>query len=168
MEEREMSEEAFKRVVKQRRKEKDMSFVLAVYRTYDEFLKKEIQDSGVKLACGKGCCSCCYQLISCTEMEISEVFRYINKIPRPRRRSLIKRLKKKAKEWQNYYQGNEAALEIDPFKPVRDWWGRPCPFLNEETGSCDIYSVRIIDCRTLSSLIPCTLEMETAIPCELH
>lgn len=36
-----------------------------------------------------------------------------------------------------------------------DWIDKPCPFLNPESGACDIYPVRIIDCRTLTSTIIC-------------
>lgn len=149
-----ITREAFQKAI-DRKKRSGLSFVLAVYRTLDEFLKKEKENSGKVLACKKGCSSCCYQLVSCTEMEIDEIFKFIKAMPKLRRRPLKRRLKNFATKWQKYYRRNEIALRKDPFKPLQDWTGRACPFLNESGGFCDVYPVRIIDCRTASSLIPC-------------
>jgi len=151
-----ITEQAFKRAVEQRIKDRNISFILAVYQIYDEFLKQEIQESGIKLACKKGCCLCCYHLINCTEMEIDEVIRYIKNLPKLKRRPLVLRLRSFAKKWQKYYQRNESILSQNPFQAVNDWRGKPCPFLNKKTKSCDIYPVRIMDCRTVTSVIPCT------------
>ncbi|GAH99122.1 unnamed protein product [marine sediment metagenome] len=64
-----ITKEAFQEAVDQKRRN-GLSFILAVYRTLDEFLEKEKKNSGKVLACEKGCSLCCYQLVSCTEMEI--------------------------------------------------------------------------------------------------
>lgn len=149
-----ITKETFQKAVDQK-KETGLSFILAVYRALDEFLEKERGKSEVVLACKKGCSSCCYQLVCCTEMEMDEIVRFIEAMPRPRRRLLQKRLKKFTLKWQRYSQRNELALRRNSFKSLQDWAGKACPFLNENDGSCDVYSVRIIDCRTASSLIPC-------------
>ncbi len=149
-----ITEEAFKKTVEQKRKT-SLSFILAVYQALDEFLAKEIKDSGVVLACKDGCSFCCYQLVCCTEIEIDGIIRFIKNMPRHSRRLLEKRLKKFAIKWQNYYKRNGVALRRDPYKSIQDWLRRPCPFLNESKGSCDIYPVRIMDCRTATSLTPC-------------
>ncbi len=149
-----ITKEAFQEVVDQK-KRSGLSFILAVYRTLDEFLEKEKENSGKVLACKKGCSSCCYQLVSCTEMEIDEIVKFIKAMPKLRRRPLERRLKKFATKWQKYYRRNEIALSKNSFKMLQDWAGKACPFLNEIGGFCDVYPVRIIDCRTASSLIPC-------------
>jgi Fe-S-cluster containining protein len=151
----EITEESFKKAVEEKRNTRSLPFILAVYQTLDEFLKQEVEKTGVSLACKKGCSFCCYQLICCTEMEFDEILRYIKNLRRPIRRPLELRLQRFAKKWLKYYQKNEATLQKNSFRQYQDWWGKPCPFLNQETASCDIYSVRIIDCRTTSSLIPC-------------
>ncbi|MBZ9577679.1 YkgJ family cysteine cluster protein [Patescibacteria group bacterium] len=149
-----VTEEAFQEAVDQK-KRNGLSFVLAVYQTLDEFLEKEKENSGVTLACKKGCSSCCYQLVSCTEMEIDEIVRFIKAMSKLRRRPLERRLKKFATKWQKYFGRNEIALNRDSFKALQDWLGEACPFLNEGGGFCDVYPVRTIDCRTASSLSPC-------------
>lgn len=146
-----------------------LSFVLAVYRTFDEFFEKEFQVSGVTLACKKGCSNCCHTLITCTEMEFNEAIHFIGLLPKHVRFPLLRRLRQFARDWRDYYRANERRLNMDPFASFNEWEGRPCPFLNEEDGSCAIYPVRIMDCRTLTSLIPCVSPVtEVVIPCELH
>lgn len=150
----EITEESFRKAVEEKRNA-NIPFILAVYQTLDEFLKREIEKTEVLLACKKGCPFCCYQLICCTEMEFDEILRYIKNLRRPIRRPLELRLQRFAKKWLKYYQKNESTIQKNSFKQLQDWWGKACPFLNQETASCDVYPVRIIDCRTTSSLIPC-------------
>ena len=61
-EEIEISEEKFKQMVQQKMKEKSISFVLAVYRTYDEIHAEEIKKLEVKLACTAACSYCCFHI----------------------------------------------------------------------------------------------------------
>jgi Fe-S-cluster containining protein len=108
-------------------------------------------------------------LIFCTEEEINEVIRFLNSLSRATRIPLIKRIMGYVREWRDYYRNNEFSIRLKPFKPLEDWAGKPCCFLNEESGGCDIYPVRIMDCRTLTNLTPCESgKMQTLIPCELH
>ena len=148
--------------------ENGLSFVLATYQALDEFVAREIEESGVVLACREGCSNCCLQLISCTEMEADEVVGFIRSMPRTARHPLEVKVKKHAIEWGRYYQKNERRLRINPFISFQDWLGQPCVFLNQR-GTCDIYPVRIMDCRTVTSLVPCTEASASArIPCPLH
>jgi len=150
-----ITKEAFQEAVNQKRRN-GLSFILAVYRTLDEFIEKEKEGSGKVLACEKGCSLCCYQLVTCTEMEIDEIAKFIKAMHKLRRRPLERRLKKFAAKWRKYYQRNESVPSKDPLKLHQDWRGEACPFLNEGGRFCDVYSVRIIDCRTTSSLISCS------------
>ena len=152
---RSVTKETFQEAVNQKMKN-GLSFILAVYQTLDEFIEKEKKDSGRVLACEKGCSLCCYQLVTCTEMEIDEIAKFIKAMHKLRRRPLERRLKKFATKWRRYYQRNKFAPSENPFKLRQDWEGEACPFLNEGGGFCDVYPVRIIDCRTTSSLISCS------------
>ncbi len=151
----EMTQEVFQKTVAERIERDGISFVLAVYQVLDECWQQEINTSGIVLACRKGCSSCCHQLICCTEIEFVEIVRFIKRMPKTLRRPLEIRLKKNALKWQVYYQRNQQALQQNCFAPIKDWKGEPCPFLSEK-GSCAIYPVRIIDCRTATSLTPCS------------
>lgn len=160
-----LGKELFESVVEVKM-DQGLSFVMAVYKTLDEYWNMEIRNSGVKLACHKGCSFCCYQMVTCTKMEIDEIINFINEMERTLQRSLKRRINRFVIKWQRYYRENKAALAINPLQATKeeslaviqkvhkDWRGKPCPFLNQE-GACDIYPVRIIDCRTASSLTPC-------------
>lgn len=129
-----------------------LPFTLAVYQTLDECLK----DVGMEFACRKGCNLCCHQLVSCTTLETIEIIRYIEGLERNFRRKLKRKFNKLGIKWQRYC--NEAGIKrgsvVHPLEVMEDWVGKPCPFLSKE-GFCDIYPVRIMDCRTVSSLQRC-------------
>lgn len=163
-----ITQEAFLRAVKEKTEKEKQPFLLAVYQTFDCFLEKEKEITGVTLACKKGCSLCCNNLLCCLEIEINEIIKFIDGLPRPARISLLRRIRNYLGEWRNYVRKNALDLEINPFKSVTDWARKPCVFLNEEGGHCEIYPVRLIDCRTTTSLIPCTLDMKIHIPCDLH
>lgn len=164
-----ITQELFREAVRKRTREGNTSFVLAVYQTFDEFFEREVSIFGAALSCKKGCSRCCYTLITSTEMEIDEVIHFINNLSRPVRMSLVRRIRVSAREWRDYYTDNQLAIRMNPAKLFIDWQDRPCPFLDEDDSSCSIYPVRIVDCRTLSSLIPCVFPgMNTLIPCEVH
>ncbi|MDD5146852.1 MAG: hypothetical protein PHN39_03910 [Candidatus Pacebacteria bacterium] len=131
-----------------------MSYIMAVYAALDKYLANEIKDSGVALTCGKGCAVCCYQMISCTKPEMDEIILFISRMEKGARHDLKKQLGQFAEEWEQYYSKNQLSLTQNPFLFVNDWKGKPCPFLGSD-GACIIYPVRIIDCRTLSSLRKC-------------
>ena len=143
----------FKEAIKQRMAEKEISFILAIYQVLDEFVAKEKEVSGIVLACGKGCSYCCRQLITCTEIEIKEIVSFLNGLPRQTRAPLVRRIKEYIRQWQRYFELHEGDLQKNPFMSNKDWQGEDCPFLNPEDQSCDIYPVRIIDCRTASSFV---------------
>jgi len=157
-----LTQETFQNAIQKKQKEKGLSFVLALYQVLDEFGEQEIKNSGIVLACKKGCSHCCHQMITCTEIEIEEIVRFINGLPRPTRIPLLRKIRDAIREWRDYFEQNEFQLKINPLKVYQDWQGKSCPFLNEEE-ACDIYLVRIIDCRTASSRIPCQGSGKVAI-----
>lgn len=137
-----------------------LSFVKAVYDILDECLKRELDNSGIVLACQTGCAVCCHQMISSTKPEMDEIILCINRMEKKARRSLKKKLEAFAREWEQYYNQKRTALNYNPFLFINDWKGKPCPFLSSN-GACVIHPVRIIDCRTLSSLTKC-ISLETS------
>lgn len=128
----------------------DRGVIGAIYQVYDEWVERESSE----IACKKGCGKCCHQVITCTRPEIEAVFRYIERLSKSRRRDLIVRLKKDSLKYLKWYQNNKGILEEDSFAFHRAWLGKPCPFLSDK-GECDIYPVRIVDCRTFTSTTDC-------------
>ena len=132
-----------------------LSFITATYRTFDEYYEKELKASGITLTCAKGCSCCCHTFITSTEPEIDEVIAFINQLPREKRIPIVKRALAQARQWRDYCKDNQLKIKVEPYRAFLDWQ-KPCPFLSDE-GSCDVYPVRIADCRTLSTKGTCQL-----------
>jgi Fe-S-cluster containining protein len=136
-----------------------LSFVSAVYQGLDEDVARQIEREGLALACQQGCNFCCHLLVSCTQIEWDEIASFIRKLPRPKRRGMAKRYYRLVEKWRSYYerQGRPRVTFSSGYilNQNQDWEGRPCAFLNSR-GGCDIYPVRPIDCRILTSTTRCT------------
>ena len=144
---------SFENLVREMMAQEQISFVLAIYRIIDEWSAAEITDSGLQLACRPGCDFCCHQLVTCTEIEWTEIKKYIESLDSKRRYWFSRRLQPFRRDWKRWYRKRPVDFQPNPLKVYRDWLGKPCPFLNE--GRCDIYPVRPIDCRTLTSTQTC-------------
>jgi hypothetical protein len=155
-----LSEKSFQESIRKKMTEENLTFIAATYKTFDEFYDKEFKASGITLACKKGCSTCCHTLITSTEMEIDEAIKYVNHLPRDARIPIVKRVARMSREWRDYFNNNQFQIKVDPFKTFKDWEGKPCPFLGD-SGACDIYPVRIVDCRTLTNLKPCNYPEKT-------
>lgn len=163
-----LTRELFLQAIKEKVEKEKQTFILSVYQVFDKFVEKEKEITGVVLACKKGCAVCCSStFLTCTEMEIDAIIRFIDGLPRQSRIPMLRKIQGFLREWRDYYAKNELLLKIDPFKVYNDWC-KPCCFLNVEEGCCEIYLVRAIDCRTYTSLIPCHPKMETHIPSTLY
>lgn len=152
----EMTEDAFRRAV-QARVVKEVSPLEALYQTLDEYQAEEHAAAGVKPACAKNCSACCYQMVAVWELEMETIWRYLERLSSPLRRQWRERLAKSVEEWRKYMRGRvlESPRQMaDPIRLARDWAGKPCPFL-ETDGSCGVYEVRPLVCRTTTSPIRC-------------
>lgn len=119
-----------------------------IYKILDDLHSKET----ITLACNKGCAACCIQLIPCTMLEWEEIKKYIKE---NRLKDRIKeREKKNLNSWERYRSHNINELRVDGAKALRDWSGVKCIFLNNRN-ACDIYPVRPMNCRVMSSTSIC-------------
>ncbi|MBI4053779.1 MAG: YkgJ family cysteine cluster protein [Candidatus Doudnabacteria bacterium] len=130
-----------------------VSLVKAAYLVCDLLTERALARDGVQLACGKGCSFCCHQMVTCTKGEWEEIHSYLLSRGMLRKQKL-RFLRAKA-VWLAYFACNQAALEQDPFRIIQDHLNAPCVFLNGD-GSCAVYPVRPIDCRTMTSTVRCT------------
>lgn len=155
-----MSEVDFAEEVRRKIEEGGCSFVFAVYRTLEEHLEKCLKLSGYQIACKKGCSVCCYELVTCTGMEFTEIVKYVRSLSEAERKAVISGTRRAVRAWRKRFSKQRKAFITDTselVKMYRDWFGRSCPFLCREDGSCRIYPVRPIDCRTTTSLEKCEL-----------
>ncbi|MBI5221514.1 MAG: YkgJ family cysteine cluster protein, partial [Candidatus Magasanikbacteria bacterium] len=133
------------------------SFIAALYQTLDQAVASEIEASGFQLACQKGCASCCQQLVNCTRIEAQLIAEFIRDLPPMERQELAKEAWPRILAWRHYHQKNPAAATTleQVLRIHDDWLNKPCPFLDAKLGTCRIYPVRPIDCRTLLSQARC-------------
>lgn len=107
---------------------------------------------GQAISCSKGCGECCAQLVPVTEIEIQEIAKFINALPKSRRKSIMQAFTK-AKEtfenagmWEQILQPQQIDLADSVTFSLRYFeQGVYCPFL--EDGACSIHSVRPLACR---------------------
>jgi Fe-S-cluster containining protein len=153
-----MTEEDFAQAAREKAKEKNVPFVLAVYMVLEECLRECLSTSGIQLACRQGCSACCYQMVTCTPLEFEVILRYVNSLTEDLKQRIIMGTNKVVGDWRRYHAKNPrffVGTAEGVMKVHRDWNQRPCPFLSKEDGSCRIYPVRPIDCRTFTSLETC-------------
>lgn len=125
---------------------KQIGLAKAVYDIHDKLIEKEMP-----MACCKGCSICCQQLVGCSLPEWAEIDKFLteNKLWE----KIKKRNRKYIRDWTNYRKENLAELQKNGIKALQDWFDKPCIFLNK--GICDIYPVRPMNCRTISSTRKC-------------
>lgn len=144
----------FEAAVREKMRRRNISLVRAMYEVFDQWMENAIQQGKVRFACHKGCGQCCYQMVTCTQLEWHEIETYLKTI-KVGRKDLICRLLAAQKSWRRYCVEHTNILATHSLEVYRDWFKKPCPFLNQK-GSCDIYPVRPIDCRTTHAYTRCT------------
>ena len=124
-----------------------------IWKRHEELVTKET----VLLACSSGCNTCCYQLVPVIWSEWEYIEAYLKE--KNLKGVIYNREKKVIQKWTRYKTDNKTWLTKDPAKPFHDWRGKKCIFLNH-FGKCDIYPVRPMNCRTVSSTAKCKSLMQ--------
>lgn len=145
------SKKEFEKIVRQMMDEEKISFVRAVYDVSDSLTKRwREEQEQIKPACHKGCSFCCRQIATCMAIEWEEIVPLLKR----QKKLFRKRLHKTRGKWLQYLERNIHKLQNDPEKLLDDWRGTPCIFLGGD-GSCLIYDVRPLQCRTIDSAKVC-------------
>ena len=138
-----------RRQVEERAAGQHTTFMGAVF----QLLAEAQQAEQKPVACQKGCSACCRQLVTCFSPEFEEIVRHIGNLPRDKKNRLLSQIRPRVKLWKNYRKLHGRQIVSNPFKPLNDWYGKPCIFL--DNGSCGIYPARPMDCRTTHSTVRC-------------
>ena len=149
------TDKEFEQLVRQLMEKEGLTFIHAIYQLVDQLSAQALQEQGIQLACHKGCCFCCHQLITCTPMEWRAIRVYFPTLSFRPKYWLRRRLPGLQREWLEYHQQKGKPAVQNPIEVHDHWLGKPCPFLNH-WGECDIYPVRPIVCRGMSSTIKCS------------
>ena len=150
-----MTYEAFVRTVEERAGRS--SFLLALYQTLDEYHLFEEEQRLTESACCKSCSLCCHQMICVYPEEMELIHAHIRRQVSPVRRKLRERIREGIGKWREYFERHRFSPQRlhNPLQLAEDWFGEPCPLLQED-GTCSVYEVRPLVCRTTTSPTRCT------------
>ena len=109
--------------------------------TADEMSRNIERTSEHKIQCKKGCYGCCHMLIGSTVIEALQIVLHFSTDP-----ARLNTLRAKLPEIKR-----QADLVQDPEMSSTHWFSSaiPCIFLDKSDGSCTIYDVRPVACRTM-------------------
>lgn len=108
---------------------------VALIQIVDAALAEAARKSGDWLACRPGCCECCMGPFPITEDDAT-------------------RLQHGLQELESCDPERAARVRAR----ARDWAGgddEPCPVLDPDTGTCDLYAARPLTCRTFGPPVRC-------------
>jgi Fe-S-cluster containining protein len=108
---------------------------VALIQIVDAALADAVRKSGDWLACRPGCCECCMGPFPITEDDAARLRHGLRELERcdPERAA---RISARARGW----------AESDD---------EPCPVLDPDTGTCDLYATRPLTCRTFGPPVRC-------------
>lgn len=139
---------------------KRFEFVAQVFEIMDCLFQQYTENNPI--ACKLGCSTCCLQSVSCTGVEMELIRNYILSLPRPQRREIFNKLKKKTLKFYKYYQrelGNFSKNTLKRWENIagqlkEKYLGIRCVYLSKKD-ACLIYKARPWVCRTAWTKISC-------------
>lgn len=140
-------------------KSNGINLVARIFKLMDELTEEYYsQDAARDITC-QTCAGgwCCFQLVSCTTLEMLVIRDYLESLSRPTRRAICQRVRKHALKfsrlhqttfgiWGGYKNGPPLQQMLRTKKLMEHYNEKPCPYLNAAK-QCSIYSVRPLDCR---------------------
>ncbi len=103
--------------------------------------------SETRPACGRGCAACCHQLVPLTMIEAQRIAEFLQRLPRPERRDMIKAVDRQSQKFAAWVATRPPGDVQDRIVNADYLRQRiPCPFLGKEM-ECRIYPVRPLICR---------------------
>lgn len=137
--------------------DRKLIYALERAKILEDLISSELEKRSI--ACHKGCPYCCYGVtLWITQAEALLISHYLNSLPLKKRKKLYKRLKDYVKAYREEARnfGLREERPVPKEKLDMETLGKvsalglkdvPCPFLNTETLSCEIYPARPDMCR---------------------
>ena len=139
----------------------------------DAAMAEAARKGGAWVACRPGCCECCIGVFPISQADVLRLREGLHELERtdPKRAANVTRRSREAiARYASDYPGDTATgiLGEDPesqehFERFAD--DDPCPALDPDTGTCDVYAWRPITCRTFGAAI--RLNSDSVDICEL-
>lgn len=114
--------------------------------------------AGAHLQCRAGCSACCEATFAISAQDVWRLRTGLEAAPPELARAIRERAAAVRREQGAEFPGNATTGELTDNAEWQEWFferqrGRPCPVLNPESGSCDLYAARPAACRTYGHLI---------------
>ena len=121
----------------------------------DAALAEAARKAGSWLACRPGCFECCIGPFAINQLDAARLRRGLVELAAsdPRRAGRVRRRARKAAgRMTRDYPGNTPARVLAEDGAAENV---PCPALDPETGTCDLYAARPLTCRTFGPPVRC-------------
>lgn len=133
---------------------------LELVQIVDAVMAEAARRSGSWLACRRGCCQCCIGPFPITALDAIRLREGLADLAArdPDRADRVKnRAGASATRLQRQFPGDTAARVLEIEGAADD---EPCPALDPDSGSCDLYEARPITCRTFGPAVRFPFESE--------
>jgi Fe-S-cluster containining protein len=137
----------------------------ALIQIVDAALAEAARKAGPWLACRPGCYECCLGPFAITPLDAERLRRGLEALQRsdPDRAARVReRARDSAGRLMHEYPGDTVARVLEEDEAAES---EPCPALDPETGTCDLYLYRPITCRTFGP--PVRFDGRSLAVCEL-
>jgi Fe-S-cluster containining protein len=138
----------------------------------DAALAEAVRKAGSWLACRPGCTACCISPFPITPFDADRLREGLSRLDPAIARRVRERARHSRARLERAYPGDTVARVLAEDDAAED---EPCPALDPDTGTCDLYEWRPITCRTFGpairfgqdSLAVCELCFDGATPEEV-
>lgn len=142
-------------------------------RVLDERLRMSAARAGARLACRRGCTTCCqgpFPINVLDAFRLRAGLRDLEAADRERAAAVRARILAAIVAMEPAFPGDAATGRLADEEEAQDTFFRrfacmPCPVLDPATGGCDLYAHRPSSCRTYG--LPVRLGVEDLPPCRL-
>jgi Fe-S-cluster containining protein len=137
----------------------------ALIQIIDAALAEAARNAGPWLVCRPGCAECCIGPFAITPLDAQRLRRGLADLERshPDRAALVRRRVRESKErLERAYPGATVERVLAEDDAAEN---EPCPVLDPETGTCELYPYRPITCRTFGP--PMRFDGQSLAVCEL-
>lgn len=128
----------------------------------DAALAESARLSGHWLACRPGCFECCIGPFPITALDAARLREGLAALDPERAATVLRRARQSVARLERDYPGDTVVRLLEEDGPADS---EPCPALDPDTGTCDLYEARPLTCRTFGP--PLRFNSESIAICEL-
>ena len=127
----------------------------ALIQIVDATMAEAVRRSGTWLACRPGCFECCigpFPITAGDASRLREGLKALAAADPPRAARVRERVRRSVERIRREFPDRSLATVLEVDEAAED---EPCPALDPDTGTCDLYSARPVTCRTFGPAVSC-------------